>query len=113
MNSVKLFLGRHLYNAMIVLSVMLISFGSSNALSASKSADKKIEKVQKIHHVVRINKANAKDIADVLVGVGMKKAQAIVSWREANGRFRKVEHLARVKGISDKTIEKNRDRISL
>jgi len=39
--------------------------------------------------------------------------EAIVAYRNENGFFKTVEDLAKVKGISDKTIEKNRKNILL
>jgi len=60
---------------------------------------------------VDINKADAETLSSQLTGIGAKKAQAIVDYRKANGNFKSIEELSRVKGISDKTIEKNRDRI--
>ena len=60
---------------------------------------------------VDINKADAETLSSELSGVGGKKAQAIVDYRKANGQFISVDDLSKVKGISAKTIEKNRDRM--
>ena len=57
---------------------------------------------------VDINQADAKTLANALVGVGLIKAEAIVAWRERNGPFRQVEDLSKVRGIGPKTIEANR-----
>jgi len=57
---------------------------------------------------VDINHADAKTLAEALQGVGLVKAEAIVAYRDANGPFRKIEDLAKVKGIGAKTIEANR-----
>lgn len=62
---------------------------------------------------VNINTADAATIDRVLLNVGPSKAQAIVDYRKTNGAFRTPEQLAQVKGIGLKTVEKNRDRISL
>lgn len=62
---------------------------------------------------VNINTADAATIDRVLVNVGPAKAQAIVNYRKANGAFRSPEQLALVRGIGLKTVEKNRDRISV
>lgn len=62
---------------------------------------------------VDINTADAATIDRVLVNIGPAKAQAIVDYRETNGAFLSPEQLAMVKGIGLKTIERNRDRISL
>lgn len=62
---------------------------------------------------VNINSADAQTLAKELSGVGETKAQRIVEYRSENGPFKKLEDLAKVKGISDRTIEKNRDNIQL
>ena len=62
---------------------------------------------------VNVNTADAATIDRVLLNVGPSKAQAIVDYRDANGAFRSAEQLAMVKGIGLKTIEKNRDRITV
>lgn len=62
---------------------------------------------------VNINKADASTLATELSGIGDKKAQAIVDYRKANGAFVTVEDLQKVKGISEKTIDKNRSNLTL
>ena len=62
---------------------------------------------------VNINTADAATLDRVLVNVGPAKAKAIVDYRKANGVFKSAEQLAMVKGIGLKTVEKNRDRISV
>jgi len=60
---------------------------------------------------VDINSADAKALAEAMSGIGLVKAEAIVAYREANGPFKRVEDLAKVKGIGAKTIEANRGTI--
>lgn len=62
---------------------------------------------------VSINNASAAEIAETLSGIGLAKAEAIVSYREENGSFESIEQLQMVKGIGPATIERNRDRIAL
>lgn len=57
---------------------------------------------------VNVNKASAPEIAEALSGIGLKKAEAIIKYREANGEFKSVQALTNVKGIGDKTVEKNK-----
>jgi len=57
---------------------------------------------------VDINKADAKTIAQSLNGIGIKKAEAIIEYRNANGPFASLKELTSVKGIGDKTIKKNK-----
>ena len=58
---------------------------------------------------VNINTADAEALQSELKGIGAQKAQAIVAYREANGAFNSADDLANVKGIGEKTVEKNRE----
>jgi competence protein ComEA len=62
---------------------------------------------------VNINEADASEISAALKGIGMKKAQAIVDYREQYGQFSTAEDLARVKGIGEKTVSKLKEDILL
>ena len=62
---------------------------------------------------VDINKADAKTIAKELNGIGLSRAQAIVSYREKNGAFKSIDELRKVKGIGAKTLEQNRVNIKV
>lgn len=59
---------------------------------------------------IDINTANEAQLAQ-LAKVGPKKAQEIIRYREANGPFKNVDDLAKVKGIGEKTVEQNRERL--
>lgn len=60
---------------------------------------------------VDINTADAATIAKELQGIGLSKAQAIVTYREKNGSFKSAEDLRKIKGIGAKTLERNRANI--
>jgi competence protein ComEA len=62
---------------------------------------------------VNINSADAKTIADALSGVGLKKAEAIVAYRNEKGPFKAPEDLLNVKGIGAKTVAHNKADILL
>jgi competence protein ComEA len=62
---------------------------------------------------ININSADAQTMADQLNGIGQAKAEAIVAYREQHGPFKSIEALTDVKGIGLKTIEKNRDLLTI
>ncbi len=62
---------------------------------------------------VNVNTADAETLSAELQGVGLSRARAIVEYREAHGPFKRIEELARVKGIGSRTLEINRDNILL
>ncbi|HDC4323893.1 ComEA family DNA-binding protein [Aeromonas hydrophila] len=59
---------------------------------------------------VNLNTASINELT-ALKGIGEKKAQAIVDYREKQGKFTTVEQLADVSGIGPATLEANRDMI--
>ena len=56
---------------------------------------------------VNVNTADVQTLANNIHGVGSKKAQAIVTYREANGPFKSSADLIKVKGIGQTIIDKN------
>ena len=60
---------------------------------------------------VNINQADAETLASVLSGVGISRAQAIIAYREKNGKFYSAEELSSVRGIGMSTVTKNETRI--
>ncbi len=62
---------------------------------------------------VNVNTATAEEIAEALKGVGMSKAEAIVSYRTEHGDFKHADELVNVKGIGIRTVDINREYILL
>ncbi|MFT5117998.1 MAG: competence protein ComEA [Kiritimatiellia bacterium] len=66
-----------------------------------------------VAQTININSANAVEIASSLKGIGLKKAEAIIEWRKANGKFTTLDQLTEVKGIGEKTLMANKEKIKL
>ncbi len=58
---------------------------------------------------VNINTADRDTLVSMLNGVGEKKADAIIAYREENGPFNSIEELTNVNGIGENTLEKNQE----
>lgn len=56
---------------------------------------------------VSINSASAEELARVMNGIGLKKAQAIVSYREEYGAFSSLDDLRQVPGLGGALVERN------
>ena len=61
---------------------------------------------------ININEADAMGLASVN-GIGQAKAEAIVEYRKANGPFRSVDDLSKVKGIGPAVIDKIREQLTV
>lgn len=62
---------------------------------------------------VNINTADAQTLAENIKGIGPKKAQAIVTYRRENGSFKSIHDLAKVKGIGEKLVARNKSDLLL
>lgn len=61
---------------------------------------------------ININTADISELQE-LSGIGAKKAQDIVNYREENGYFKSVEELEEISGIGEKTVEKLRNFVTI
>lgn len=80
----------------------------NNGHLEEKSAEKSSKEAGKLN----INQADLTQLQQ-LSGIGEKKAQAIIDYRNENGSFKTIEDLAKVTGIGEKTVEKLRDSITI
>ena len=80
------------------LGVLLLTLVAGVALAAGK---------------ININTADAETLASELAGIGSSKAEAIVSYRNEHGPFESIEALTEVKGIGQKVLEDNADRLTV
>ena len=82
------------------------AYTQSKATDAGKSAEDDGTRVS-------INTASADDLARVMNGVGLKKAQAIVSYREEYGPFKTLDDLKQVPGMGSALVERNLAHLTL
>lgn len=63
--------------------------------------------------VVNINTADKESLMSAIKGVGEKRAEAIIAYREQNGPFKSIEELAEVRGVSASVVEANLNNLSI
>jgi competence protein ComEA len=83
---------------LIVVTALLVGCGKPEPA---------IQLSQPLPHAVNINTASLEELQKI-PHIGESLARRIVDHREANGPFRRVEHLMLVSGISDKRFRKIR-----
>lgn len=84
-------------------------FFTVNVISAEPKVATHVEVIQQN---VDLNKSTVDDLV-TLKGIGHKKAQAIVAYRQQIGTFKSVSELINVKGIGEKIISDNKDRLKI
>ena len=102
-----------LLSSIIIALVFTLSFAQPVFSKTATAKDTSAKQSTQQTASVNLNQASAKEIAKVLKGIGLKKAQAIVDYREKHGDFKAIEELASVKGIGVSTIAINHGRIVL
>lgn len=101
--------GEKVKSNQIVLSVNASSnFSSNNASSEGTSDVNEQEKSSKVN----INTANAQELQK-LNGIGEKKAELIVAYRQKNGQFASIEDIKQISGIGDKTFAALKDQLEV
>ena len=90
---------------------LLVTFTLStlpiNNVFAAASADTETHAISVETGKININTASAHILANSIKGIGLKKAQSIVDYREAYGAFPNIQDLSSVSGIGEKTVAKN------
>jgi competence protein ComEA len=96
-----------------LLSAFLLTVSFSNiTLAADPVTSSPKAQVEQQQSLININTADV-SLLTQLKGIGVKKAEAIIAWRDANGKFKTLEQLLDVKGIGDAILEANRSKISI
>lgn len=83
--------------ALMLCAVSIPSFASGEPSQAAIPP----ENSNKIH----LNKANVEELVHCVTGIGKKRAEAIVNYRNAHGPFKNVAELGEVKGIGKQFIK--------
>lgn len=89
-----------------------ISTAGVGANSSATSSGTSTNQVQENGDKVNLNTADVA-VLQKLTGIGEKKAEQIIAYREQNGSFKKVEDLMQVSGIGEKTFESLKDQLTI
>ncbi len=84
----------------VVLSLFVVSipvFASSPEVNAPST-------VEHASKTINLNKADVSELTQSFKGIGQKRAQAIVAYRDAHGAFKSVAELAEVRGLGQSFV---------
>lgn len=96
------------YKGEKVDSALTAGTGNNSASAAANSSSENQGSGEKVN-------LNTADVAGLqkLTGIGEKKAEQIIAYREQNGSFKKVEDLMQVSGIGEKTFASLKDQLTV
>lgn len=95
--------------SMIVLTAAILSLTTILPIQANSDSATVIVPSSP---AVYINQADEEMLVS-LKGIGHKKAQAIIAFREINGEFKTIDDLLKVKGIGKHVLVENKQRLKI
>jgi competence protein ComEA len=104
-------------SAMVFVSSMttstIVFAEQNNHLTPSSKATTKASNLASNHvEMVSLNKSTLDELL-TLKGIGEKKAQAILTYREQVGGFSSIEELINIKGVGEKILNDNKSRLTM
>lgn len=96
------------YKGEKVENAATVGAGSQSNTTSGESSSAQKENGEKVN----LNTASAADLQK-LNGIGEKKAEQIVAYREQKGSFKKIEDLMQVSGIGEKTFASLKDQLAV
>lgn len=95
------------------LTLLILIFGilTTSTLIGQTASQPLDEQLPTPDLTVNVNTADAEALAEALDGVGLSRARSIVEWRETHGPFQDPYDLVQVRGISERIVKINEQRI--
>lgn len=91
------------------LSVFICSLPAHSGASTKKI---KTTEITKESDKINLNNADVAKLVNSFKGIGTKRAEEIVKYREAHGNFKSVAELTKVRGFGKTFVEKNINKLN-
>jgi competence protein ComEA len=90
------------------IAILLSFFVMSMPLQAESLPTNNSKNPQKID----LNKADLSGLTGSFKGIGKKRAEAIIAYRDSHQGFKSIEELAEVRGLGQHFMETNREQLN-
>jgi competence protein ComEA len=95
----------------VLLTCLIFIFSSLSSAENIRINDISLNANQ-VDERIDINHADMKTLS-LLKGIGIKKAKAIIKYRDENGKFITVDDLLNVNGIGEQILALNKTRLTI
>ncbi|WP_430609237.1 helix-hairpin-helix domain-containing protein [Enterococcus sp. DIV0876] len=89
---------------------MVVIPHQDDAVTLDIAIEEGIDQVGSANEQIDLNQADLAQL-QTLPGIGVKKAEAIIQYREEHGFFKSIDELTKVSGIGDKTFDSLKEMI--
>lgn len=93
----------------VLLSLFVVTL-PAHADSGSKKQSP-IKQTVVVNTKIDLNKADLSVLTGSFKGIGKKRAEAIIAYRESHSGFKSLEELAEIKGFGQRFVDTNRDKL--
>ena len=97
-------------SARLSIAALLLCFGFNSFATSKPVVEKPV--INQVVKKINLNTASPKTLSGKIKGIGIKRAEAIVAYREAHGAYSNFEELAKVKGISKRFVDTNKKQLT-
>ncbi|KTC81380.1 ComEA family DNA-binding protein [Legionella brunensis] len=91
----------NLFAAVLSLCIVSLPIHAKADANSSPTAKAKVFSGKKID----LNKADVSELSKSVKGIGQKRAEAIVHYREEHGNFKSIEDLSQVRGLGKQFVK--------
>jgi competence protein ComEA len=93
------------------IAVLLSLFVVTIPVQADTVPKKPQEQQAPLSHKINLNQADLSTLTGSFKGIGKKRAEAIIAYRESHKGFKSIEEFAEVKGFGQRFVDKNREQL--
>ncbi|MFA6302884.1 MAG: helix-hairpin-helix domain-containing protein [Legionella sp.] len=77
----------------------------------AESSPKTESKAVTVIHKINLNKADLSQLTGSFKGIGKKRAEAIIAYRESHNGIKSIEEFAEIKGFGQHFVDANLDKL--